>query len=87
MDETVEAVARAIERANKDDRYGLYDYSKYKGSSPPHQVKDHVEGKTLLATNDEKEARAFYEKLEREHPAHAAIEALKAMGWKPPEKE
>jgi len=77
MDSMIERVARAIAGANAERAYGLYDYSGYPGDAPPHVVRHERTNEVLLRTNDRDEAQALYDRLTAEHPAIAAIKAMR----------
>jgi len=72
----LEIVGAAIETAAKVRAFGLYDYSSYPGDAPPHVVRNELTGERVLATWDEKEARAEYEARCRHYVADAAIKAM-----------
>jgi hypothetical protein len=72
----LDVVGAAIEKAQSQKPYGLYDYSNYPGEAPPHVVRDERTGRRLLTTWDPEEARSLFEELKRFYVADAAIKAM-----------
>jgi hypothetical protein len=72
----LEVVGLAIEQASKVRAFGLYDYSKYPGDTPPHVVENEITGERVLQSWDKDEARAKYEECCRRYIASAAIKAM-----------
>jgi hypothetical protein len=85
-DETLDAIADAIEKAGCPDRqgpYGLFDYSY--GGNPhegAHRVRDFREpgspsfGSNVHVCDDAEEARRVFEQMTRRHVAAAAWDAI-----------
>ena len=73
----IERVGDAIESASKVRAFGLYDYSRYPGEGPPHVVRNELTGERVMATWDEGEARAKYERCKRDFIAKAAMDAMR----------
>lgn len=77
MSEILDAVGLAIERAEMIRAFGLYDYTSYPGDAPPFVVRNERTGETVLRTTFRGAAQTLYERLERQHLAKAALEALR----------
>lgn len=76
MKSMLETVGTAIQDAQSDRPYGLYDYSSYPGEDPPHVVKDERTRKEVYRSEDGDVARLIYERLCREYIADVAIKAM-----------
>jgi hypothetical protein len=76
MKPMVEAVAEAIEKATKMRSYGLYDYSTYPGTKPPHVVRDEQTEIVVARFEERREAVECWRKLRREFIACEAIRAM-----------
>lgn len=82
----LDAIADAIEKARcpgREGPYGLYDYSAYPGSEPPHVIRDfrpglsgRAIGRTVECFEDAAEARRHYDELTRRYIAKAAVNAM-----------
>lgn len=79
MSDLTERVGMAIETASKIRAFGLYDYSNYKGSAPPHVVRNERTGERIMTSWSADAARAKYEQCCREFIAQAAIEAMQGQ--------
>jgi hypothetical protein len=74
----LERMARAIEDATNNRPFGLYDYSSYPGSEPPHVVRDETKnGKIVFRSNTPVPAQLEHERLTRNHIARAALMAIR----------
>jgi hypothetical protein len=74
----LERMARAIEDATNNRPFGLYDYSSYPGSEPPHVVRDETNGgKIVFRSNTPVPAQLEHERLTRNHIARAALMAIR----------
>jgi hypothetical protein len=78
------AIWEAIEAAgcpHREGPYGLYDYSNYPGTEPPHVVRDFRDprsadwGKAVFRTSDAAAAKTEFTRLTHEHIAMAAYRA------------
>ncbi len=78
-DEMAETVARAIKKAQSVRAFGLYDYSSYEGTSPPHVVRDERIGVVVFRNDDAEKARAEYDRLSDAFIATAVIAAVSPM--------
>lgn len=81
----LDTIADAIEKAQCPDRqgpYGLFDYSRYPGDSPPRVVRDFrypglpTFGHQVFSSHHEDKAAAEFERLTRRHIAAAAVVAV-----------
>lgn len=75
----VEKVAEVIAKACEVRSFGCYDFSKYPGSEPPHQVKGELASNSnvYFSYNTAKEAKDKYDELTKNFIARAAIEAMR----------
>lgn len=79
----VEQIAEAIHAATHVShtwQFGSYDYSSYPGEKPPYVVKAPGQREVVFRSNDHAEAKAFWEKAEKERLAQATLDAISAAG-------
>lgn len=83
----IETMARAYDDAScphREGPYGLYDYSKYPGKSPPHVVRDFRDlssekyGAFAASYEDRDSAEAEYKRLTKQHIYGSILSALEA---------
>jgi hypothetical protein len=88
MSEILRLVSLAIKAAEcpgREGPYGLYDYSGYEGSDPPHVVRDFRDPKSpdygsfVFRSECPKVARSEYDRLTDEHIARAAVRAMRSF--------
>lgn len=77
MSEMVERVGAAIDAVVSVRAFGLYDYSGYPGTEPPHVVRDELKNVEVFRSDDRQAAHDEYERLCRAHIARAAIAAMR----------
>jgi hypothetical protein len=73
----LEKLGLAIEMASDKRFVGLYDYSGYRGTEPPHVVRDEVTGREVFRSSDPFEARRVYDRMKRDAVAQAVLAILR----------
>lgn len=86
--EQVAAIMKALRDAqceNREGPYGLYDYSSYPGTAPPHVVRDFREmmsdtyGQNVFRSDSSTETRAEYDRLTELHIVKKLIAAVATL--------
>lgn len=77
MNEMVDRLIQALDKALEQRVYGLYDYSSYPGNAPPHVVVYEFTNETIFRSNDRNEAQSKYDELRKSWVIKTLIHAMR----------